>query len=378
MRIQQIKVNLVRSEVTKPYITAIEKGGMTESRSVIVRVVTDEGLVGVAETNPHSGFTTESPSSVMALIHNRIGPALLGQDPTSINALLQRMDAAVPGNPFAKAPFDIAGYDILGQALNVPVYKLLGGAVRDRIPMIWPFGGGTPEENAAEATAKIAEGYRSLHIKIGALNPDTDVARVAAVRAAIGPDIPIMLDANQGWDRNTAIRIIHQLEAYNPSMVEQPVPAWDMESMSKVQAAVRVPISADEVIDSPHKAIELIRRDAARVFSLKHGKMGGLTYSRQIAAMAEAAGLPCFVNSMIELGVSVITSLHLAATVPNLINHGHALMSNLRMKTQILAPDNFRYDGKDILVPEQCAGLGIVLDEEALDRYTLESFTLGG
>jgi len=376
MQIRRIQVNLIRAEVTKPYVTAIEKGGMTEVRSVLVRLTTEDGLTGVGETNPHPGFTAESPDSVMALICHRIGPALLGMDAGSINALLVRMDEAIPGNPFAKAPFDIAAFDLLGQALNVPVYQLLGGKVRDRIPMIWPFGGGAPAENAAEATAKIAEGYGSLHIKVGALGPDTDVARVAAVREAVGPHIPIMIDANQAWDRSTAIRTIQRMAVYNPSMVEQPVPSWDMASMAAVQAAVSVPISADEVIDSPHKVMDLIRQDAARIFSLKHGKMGGLTRARQIAAMAEAAGIPCFVNSMIELGVSVAASLHLAATVPNLIDHGHALMSNLRMKGDILVPGSFHYDGKDILVPDHCAGLGIRLDEDEVARRTLDSFTL--
>lgn len=376
MQIRKIQVDLIRSEVVKPYIMAIEKSGMTESRSVLLRMETDEGLTGVAESTPHAGFTTESPASVMALIHGHLGPALLGMDPTNINALLMRMDGVVPGNPFAKALFDIAAYDIWGQSLNLPVYQLLGGKVRDRIPMIWPFGGGTPAENVAEATAKIADGYGSLHIKLGALSPAEDVARVAAVREAVGPHIPIMLDANQGWDRSTAMHTIRQLAAYNPSMVEQPVPAWDVESMARIQAGTHVPISADEVIDSPHKAIELIRRDAARVFSLKHGKMGGLTRTMQIAAIAEAAGIPCFVNSMIELGVSVTISLHLAAAVPNLINHGHALMSNLRMKGDILVPGSFQYDGKDILVPEHCAGLGIQLDEDEVARRTLDSFVL--
>lgn len=376
MRIREVRVNLIRSYTVKSYVTAIYKEGMTESRSIIVQLVTDEGLTGIAETNPELGFGTESRQSVMSLIHERLGPAALGMDGTNINALMQRVSKSVPGNSFAKAPFDIAAHDLLGKALNVPVHQLLGGKIRDRVPMIWAFGGGTPEENVAEALAKMEEGYRSFHIKLGALNPAVDVARVAAVREAVGPDVPIMLDANQGWDRSTAMHTIRQLAAYNPSMVEQPVPAWDMESMAKIQASTHVPISADEVIGSPQTAIELVRRDAARVFSLKHGKMGGLTRTMQIAAIAEAAGLPCFVNSMIEMDLSVITSLHVAAVVPNLINHGQALMSNLRMKGSILEPGAFNYDGKDILVPEHCAGLGVTLDQDEIERRTLASFVL--
>ena len=134
--------------------------------------------------------------------------------------------------------------------------------------------------------------------------------------------------------------------------------------------------SADEVLHSTHDAVRLIRHDAARVFSLKTGKCGGLFRTRQIAAIAEAAGVPCFVNSMIEMGISVVASLHLAASLPNLVDHGHALMSHLRIQEDILRADSFKYDGKDILVPSDRAGLGVDIDEEKLERRTLDRFVL--
>jgi L-alanine-DL-glutamate epimerase-like enolase superfamily enzyme len=345
-------------------------------QAVILRLTTRGGLQGIGESDPHPGFAAESPESVMQLIRQRIGPAVLGMEAGNLVALHQRMDQAIMGNPFAKAPFDLAAHDLLGKALNVPAYQLLGGALRDRVPMIWPIGGGTPADNAGEVLSRLDEGYGSFHVKVGALAPEVDLARVRAIREAAGPAVPLMIDANQAWDRSTAIRIIRRLEAYDPSMVEQPVPGWDVEGMAQVQAAVGLPISADEAIDSTHKAVEIIRRDAARVFSLKHGKMGGLLRARQIAAMAEAAGIACFVNSMIELGISVAASLHLAATVPNLVDHGHALMSNLRMKSDILVPGSFQYDGRDILVPQQGAGLGVAIDEDELRRRAVDSFVL--
>lgn len=376
MHIDQIEAFLVRLELVKPYVNAIEKAGMREASAIIVRLTTDEGIQGIGETNPHPGFTADSPEAVMQLIEARIGPALLGMEIGSMGALHVRMNAAIPGNPFAKAPFDVAAHDILGQKLGVPVHQLLGGALYDRLPMLWPLGGGTPEENAAEALAKLEEGYGSLHIKVGALPPAVDVARVAAIRRAVGPETPLMIDANQGWDRSTAIRTIRQLEAYAPSMVEQPVPLWDRESMRTIQAAVATPISADEALDTPQAAVDLIRRDAARVFSLKTAKMGGLQPARRIAAIAEAAGVQCFVNSMIEAGVAVAASLHLAATVPNLVDHGHALMSNLRIKRDVLPAGSFAYAGRDILVPADCTGLGVQLDERALSEMTLERIVL--
>lgn len=376
MRIKSIEISLLKGEVTKPYISALVPEGMTTFASVLLRVTTDDGLVGLGETNPLPGFTAESPESVMQMLRSRVGPAVLGMDPTNVGALHARMDAAAPGNPFAKAPIDIAAYDLWGQSLRVPIHQLLGGRLRDRVPMIWPIGGATPAENVGEVLEKIEAGYRSFHIKIGALGPQIDVARVRAIREAVGPDIPLMLDANQGWDRTTALQTIRQLEEFAPSMVEQPVPAWDIESMAAIQAAVSVPISADEMVDSAHKAVELVSRDAARVFSLKTGKMGGFMRTLQIATIAEAAGIHYFINSMIEMGVSVAASLHVAAVVPNLVNHGHALMSNLRITEDIVTPASFAYDGKSILVPEHCHGLGITLDEDIVARRTLERFVI--
>ena len=349
---------------------------MTEVHCVVLRVMTDDGLCGLGESDPHPGFAAESPETVMQVIRRYLGPAVLGLDPGNLAALHAKMDAVLSGSPFAKAPLDIAAYDLLGQAWGVPVYQLLGGLVRDRVPMIWPIGGGAPEENVEEVMAKLAEGYRTLHVKLGALSPEEDIARIKAIREAVGSDIFIMVDINQGWDRSTALRTIRQLEKFELSIIEQPVPAWDIEGLAKIQALVNTPLSADEALYGTHQAVELIRRDAARAFSLKHGKCGGLFRTRQIAAIIEAAGLTCFVNSMIEMGISVAASLHLAASVPNLIGHGHALMSNLRIKEDILVEDSFQYDGKDILVPQDCKGLGVKIDEEKFERRTLERFVL--
>lgn len=377
MKIVRIEARTVWIDLVKPYITADYKGsGLAGKPCVILRMTTDTGLTGLGEADPLPTFTYESPEAVMEMIRHYIGPAVLGMDPGNLTALHAKMEAVVPGWPFAKAPIDVAAYDLLGQALGVPVYQLLGGMVRDRVPMIWPIGGGTPEENAREAKMMVDSGYQTLHVKLGALHPDVDIARIAAVAQAVGPDIPLMVDINQGWDRSTALAAIHRLASYNISMVEQPVPAWDLDGMVALQAVGKVPISADESLHSIQDAITLIRKDAARVFSLKTGKCGGLFRTRQIAAMAEAAGLPCFVNSMVEMGISVAASLHLAASLPNLVNHGHALMSNLRIQEDILPPDSFQYDGKDILLPQDCKGLGVQLDEDKLAAHTLDQFIL--
>jgi len=376
MQIIRIEAFLVVAELIKPYISALDKHGMTQVNCVVLLMETDGGLIGIGESNPHIAFTSESPESVMQILNHYIGPAVLGMDPRNLAALHMKMDAIAPGFSFAKAAVDVAAHDILGKALGVPVYQLLGGKLRSEIPMIWAIGGGTVEENVQEAVTRVAEGFGTLHVKLGAQSVATDLARIQAIREAVGNEVFIMVDINQGWDRSTAIRAVRELEKYRLSIIEQPVPAWDVDGLARVQAAAQTPISADEALGSNHQMIDLIRRDAARAFSLKTGKCGGLFRTRQIAAMAEAAGLVCFVNSMIEMGISVAASLHLSASVPNLIGHGHALMSNLRIKEDILMPDSFAYNGKSICVPDHCEGLGVTIDESRLARRTREHFEL--
>jgi L-alanine-DL-glutamate epimerase-like enolase superfamily enzyme len=376
MRIVRIEGSIVRADLMKPYIKALITTPLTEVHCVVLRLYTDDGLCGIGETDPEATFSDESPESVLQVMRQYLGPAVLGMDPGELVTLHTRMDTVLVGSPFAKAPFDMAAHDLLGKALGVPVYQLLGGRVRDRVPLLWPIGSGTPAENVRDAVSKVKEGYRCLGMKVAALEPEQDVARIRAIREAVGPDVSLIVDANGGWDVSTAIRTIRQLQEFELSVVEQPVPAWDLEGMAKVQAAVDVPVSADESLHSFHTALELIRRDAARVFSVKNTKCGGILRSRQVATIAEAAGLRCFVNAQIEMGISVAASLHLAASVPNLIAAGQAVMSNLRIKEDILLPNCFKYDGTDILVPDECVGLGVVIDEKKLEQRTLERFVV--
>ena len=218
MKINQFEAFKVRFELTNPYITAEYKGkGLSEKHCVVVRLRTDDGLVGYGETDGHAKFTYEGPESVMSMLQHYLAPAVLGMDPRNLSALHERMDQTVPRWPFAKAPINIACHDLWGKSLGLPIYKLLGGELRDRVPMIWPIGGGSPEENVQQVSQKVADGYQSFHIKIGAFHPDLDVARVAAIRQEVGPQTPLMLDANQGWDYLTAKRTIARLEPYHPA-----------------------------------------------------------------------------------------------------------------------------------------------------------------
>jgi muconate cycloisomerase len=171
----------------------------------------------------------------------------------------------------------------------------------------------------------------------------------------------------------TAIRTIHQLEQYGVVMVEQPVPKWDLEGMSQIVRAVNIPVGVDESLSSPQDALRIIQSRSADFFSIKTTKQGGLHNAQMIRAMVETSGGKIFVNSMIEMGVSVMSGLHFAASTVGLFEIGHALNSVRRLRDDILK-EPVRYDGGDIIVPQDCSGLGVKLDEHKMAKYTVDEF----
>ena len=374
MKISRIKVSAVNIPLIKNYTISMV-GTVSTSRSVVVELTTDEGLVGVGETDPDLMFSGESQQTVMTVLQHHLGPALLGQDPLDLTALHQRMDAICVGNNFAKAAFDLACHDLLGKHLNVPAYRLYGGLVNDRIEVMWSLGSDSIETNVADAVQRVEEGYKTIGLKVGTLEPAEDIGRVKAVRKAIGDDILIRCDANQAWSADQAIPIIQRMADYDICMIEQPVPYWDFDGLAKVRTSVNVPVAVDEGFRSPRDAMKLIQADAADIFSIKTTKLGGLQPSFEAAAIISAAGRKIFVNSMIEMGISTMSSLNLAAAQKSLFPCGHAMNSVRRLRDDILKVP-VPYAGQQITVPTDRPGLGVDLDEKKMQAYTVSTFSL--
>ena len=372
MKIIAIKANAVNIPTLKSYHIAT-LGIINSTQSVVVELHTDEGLVGIGETDPALMFTGESQQTVMTMLKHHLGPAILGFDPMRLEALNQRMDQVCLGNPFAKAAIDLACHDLVGRALDAPVYQLLGGLVHERLPVMWSLGSAPPEENAREAVAKVEEGYRTIGLKLGVMPPQMDIKRVARVREAVGDNIQLRCDANQSWSVGTAIDTIQRLGDYGIAMIEQPVPKGDLEGMAQIVRAVNVPVGVDESLSSPQDALRIIQSGAADFYSLKTTKQGGLTKSKRIAALVGTSGGKIFVNSMIEMGISVLSGLHFAASTPGLFEIGHALNSVRRLKDDILAIP-IQYNGGYIITPQDRVGLGVELDAKKMELYSIGEF----
>lgn len=367
MKIVKIEVLSVKVPTKKTY--EVSFGTITSSEAVLVKIYTDENIIGIGESDPLPKFSRETQATVETVIEEYLAPAVIGLDPFDMENIHAKMNTTIDGNPFAKAAIDLALHDVMGKALSIPVYRLLGGLNQRKIPVIWPLGHDKPERNAKDALKRVKQGFKTLMIKVGAENPDKDLERVKKVREVVGEDVNLILDANQGWHPKEAIGIIKEIERYNLTFVEQPVSSWDFNGMADVRKSVQTPISADESLFSLHDAIKLIENKSADIFSIKTGKHGGIHNAKKIAALAEAKGIPCFINSMIELGVSVAASLHFAVSTSQILTCGHSLMSPLRLEGDILETPIQIKDG--FIEVQDKPGLGVELSQEKVKKYQI-------
>src|SRR2546428_7122584 len=336
---------------------------------VFVRMETGHGLVGWGEAACRAGptWSEESSESVAATIERSIAPWRVGREAGEIEPLARELARRVQGNPFARAAVEMALWDLNGKALGVPVHRLLGGRVRDRVPLSWSLAVADHDAEVEEARAKGARGHRIFKIKTAALPLAEDIARIKRLREALGPDISLRVDANQGWDRSTALKAIRALEAWNLDFVEQPVPRWDLEGMAEIAKRVSVPIMADESCFSPHDALAIARLGGVSILGLKVTKSAGISNTLAIARIAEAAGMTCYVGCMIETSLGTAAYLHLALATAS-VTWGCELFGPLLLRGDpVRAP--VRYADGAILSLEG-PGLGVDIDEAALKEWS--------
>lgn len=366
MKITEVQAILADIPTRRPH--AMSFGTLTLQNFVIVRMRTNAGLTGLGEAAITGGPTwhEESAETVKAVIDRYLTPVVLGQDPFRVEHLLRAMDGAAKGNHFAKAALEFACFDLVGQALRVPVSTLLGGTVRDRIAYSWSLATGDADQEIAEAKALADRGSTLFKVKVGARPAAEDIGRLERIAAALPPPIKLRADANQGWDEPTTLRMLPRLAEIGLDLLEQPVARWNLAAMARITAASRLPIMADESVSTIQECLEAARRHIAHVWSLKMTKVGGLVRAKQAAAIAEAAGIPCYVGNMIETGIGTAAYAHFCASTP-VVTQGCELFGPLLLADD-LTREGIRYEDGHVLVPDG-AGLGVTLDESKVERY---------
>lgn len=280
--------------------------------STVLEILTDEGLKGYAECCPlGSAYLPSFAKGVRAGLAE-LAPHLIGQDPLNIGAVNRTMDAALRGHPYAKAPVDIACWDLLGKATLLPVYTLLGGAAQDDVVLYRAISQEDPDVMAKKIEGYAAEGYTKFQLKVGGEAND-DIDRIHATRAVLKKTDQLVADANTGWTRHEAARVVNavsDLDVY----IEQPCLTYE-ESVS-IRRRTSLPFVMDEVIDTPNTLVKGIAEDAMDAINLKISKVGGLTKARQMRDLCVAHGIPMTIEDTWGGDITTAAIAHLARSTP--------------------------------------------------------------
>ena len=310
MKITEVKLGKISVPLRVPFKTALRSVSSVED--IVVEVHTDTGAVGYGEAPPTGAITGDTTGAILGALQDHIIKTVVGRDVDDFEELMLALNKCIVGNTSAKAAMDMALWDLYGQLYKIPVYKLLGGSRKEIITDI-TISVNDPDEMARDAVDAVRRGYDTLKIKVGA-HPELDVARLTAVRQAIGSDTRIRIDANQGWEPKQAVRLLNQMQekGLDIEFVEQPVKAHDIDGLKYVTERSYVPVLADESVFSPEDAVRIMQTRAADLVNIKLMKCGGLYNALKIVSAAEVYGVECMIGCMLEAKISVNAAVHLA------------------------------------------------------------------
>jgi len=342
---------------------------VTAQSYVIVELRLANGAEGIGEAATLGGprWSEESVESIKATIDAYLAPALIGSPADRFEAARIRMDAAAKRNNAAKAAIESALFDAVGKTLGVPAVQLLGGAVRESFPVLWTLASGDAVQEIEEAEKKLAARlHDTFKVKIGARSPEADIARLRRLAGALAGRASLIVDANQAWDETTAQRCLPVLAELGVRLVEQPLPSWNLAGTARLRARSTVPLMADECVFSAHDMLEVARAGAADVVSLKLVKHGGLLATRDVAAVAEAAGIGLYGGCLLESSIGAAAHLQVFAGLRELAWGCEHFGPQILVDDLVEEP--LRFADFRVHLPAG-PGLGVALDRNKLRHY---------
>lgn len=352
MKITELTMQKTSLPLERPFKTALRT--VKRIDVIDVNLVLENGVVGRGSAASTWQITGESLSSIQAAIDGPIKQVALDSHIEAMEDILANVQGSCIANTSAKAAVDIALHDAYCQFFGLSLHQYLGGGATFPESDI-TIGIDEPERMQADAKYRVEQGFHILKIKVGN-DEQKDIQRIQKIREAVGDEMRLRLDANQGWDRKQAVKIIHLLEGNNViELVEQPVPAYDFDSLKYIRERVETPIMADESVFSPYDAFRLVKEEAVDLLNIKLMKSGGIRRARQIADMAQSAGIECMIGSMMESSLSVTAAAHLAYAHSNITRYD--LDAALWLKNQDLQ-GGMRWRGEILELSDE-PGLGI-------------------
>jgi muconate cycloisomerase len=366
IRIERVETFIVDLPTIRPHVLSMAT--IHRQSITVVRIHCSDGSVGIGEGTTIGGlaYGEESPEGIKLAIDTYFVPLLQGVDARPALAM-SRIAAAIVGNHFAKCAVETALLDAQGLRVGLPVSELLGGRLRDRIPVLWTLASGDTGRDIAEAEEMIAKRrHDTFKLKIGRRPLAEDVDHVGAIKRALGNRASVRVDLNMAWDESVARRGIAMLADVGCELVEQPINRLNRTGMARLRAASTIPIMADEALRGPEDAYDCAVRAAADVFSVKIAQSGGLFAAKRVQAIADAAGIALYGGTMLEAAIGTVASAHVFATFPKLV-FGTELFGPLLLTEEILT-EPIAYGDFGMVVPD-APGLGITLDEDRISFF---------
>jgi L-alanine-DL-glutamate epimerase-like enolase superfamily enzyme len=342
-----------------PFRIAI--GVISEGEYLFVRINTDGGVSGWGEATPTTMITGDT-QAINSAAAASLAKLILGKDPLDIEARVTEMGRFLAFNSGVRAAFDIALYDLAARVAGLPLYAFLGGGKR-QLETDMTIGLNEPAKMAERALELKRSGVSAIKVKLGT-SADEDVERINRIREAIGDELPLRVDANQGWDFPTAVTVLRRLESAGIEYCEQPIAHWNYDGFRRLRERVSIPIMADESVFDHHDAFKLTAGGCCDYLNIKLAKSAGIHTALKINAVAEASGVACMLGCMMETRLALTAAAHLVSARPN-IRYAD-LDGHFELKEDPIV-GGARWDGGTITLPDE-PGIGAEVDPAFLER----------
>lgn len=357
--IKNIHLHASKIKLKEPFIISL--GTLTHAENVIVVIETDQDITGTGECSPFMSINGENMETGM-LVGKYLATVLKRKNALDIEACHAAMDKIIYANSSIKSAFDMALYDIASQYAGLPLYEFLGGNKNKTLITDYTVSLGDAAKMATDAAKIKANGFQVIKVKLGGKKED-DIERIKQIRAAVGNDIPLRIDANQGWNTNDAIEILHALAPYNIQHCEEPIPRWNFMELPKIKSESPIKIMADESCCDEHDAQRLLDINACDYFNVKLGKSSGIFRAEKIIRIAEANNVKIQLGGFLESRLAFTAAAHLALSSDIII---HCDFDTPLMFEEDPVEGGITYSNSgEITVPEKI-GLGATFKEDYL------------
>lgn len=363
VRITKIEIIPTRIKLTEPFV--ISKGALTHAKNTIVIIHCDQGLFGTGECCPYRSIHGETQEGTV-VVGKFIAENLLGKNPLHIQTHVDAMSRMITGNASIKCAIDMALYDLSAKLCEIPLYQYLNADNSKKIYTDMTISLLDKEKMAEKARKYVDQGFPFLKVKLGERPSEKDIKRIVAIREEIGDDIPLRIDANQGWNYLDSIRALEAMAELNIEHCEEPIPYWNRIDQVRLTSESPIPIMADESAFHHHDTYQILADGAADMINIKLGKAGGICNAMKIGGITEGADVYCQVGSFSESRVGISALVHFSQAWKNIVHYD---LDSPLMLSEDPVIGGMKYHADWEVTVDDSHGHGASVDKSFLEKF---------